>query len=66
MDHTYIFAYNLFIIGYLTLPIARQIELFSRYNAVFYFFIAVVFASILIKIYAQKSLKVRPIVIVFI
>ncbi len=66
MDHTYIFAYNLFIIGYLTLPIARQIELFSRYNAVFYFFIAVVFASILNKIYAQKSLKVRPIVIVFI
>ena len=66
MDHIYIFAYNLFIIGYLTLPIARQIELFSRYNAVFYFFVAIVFACIIYKLFAIKSIKIQPFTMFFI
>lgn len=66
MSNNYIFAYNLFLIGYITMPIARQIELFSRYNAVFYFFIAIVYACVLYKLLIAKSIIVQPIALIFI
>lgn len=54
---TYLYAYNLYIIGFITLPIARQIELFSRFNAIFYFFGAIVLAVIVEYIYIRKIIS---------
>jgi hypothetical protein len=44
----FVFAYNLFAIGVLLLPVANQIELVGRYIILFYHFMAIVFASIFI------------------
>lgn len=53
----YLYAYNLYLIGFITLPIARQIELFSRFNAIFYFFGAIVFAVIIEYGYIRKTIS---------
>lgn len=52
-----LYAYNLFLIGFVTLPIARQIELFSRFNAIFYFFGAIVFAIIIEYVYIRRIIS---------
>lgn len=55
----YIFAYNIFVIGFLTNPIAIQIELIGRYNAPFMFFRAIVLACIIKHIYVDKTIYVQ-------
>lgn len=55
---TYLYAYNLFLIGFVTLPIARQIELFSRFNAIFYFFGAIVLAIIIEYVYIRRIISI--------
>lgn len=46
----YIYAYNLFLIGLIFLPIAKQVELLNRYDLLFFYFRAIVFAYILSKV----------------
>lgn len=66
MDDKYIFAYNLFLIGYITTPIARQIELFSRYNATFYFFTSIIFACVIYKLFINKDIILGRMTYIFI
>ncbi|MBR1519642.1 MAG: EpsG family protein [Bacteroidaceae bacterium] len=57
----YLYAYNLFIIGLLLHPIARQIELVGRFAQPFYFFRGIVLAGIIYYIYQKKTLVVKPV-----
>jgi len=56
----YLYAYNLFIIGLLLHPIARQIELVGRFAQPFYFFRGIVLAGIIYYIYQKKRVFVKP------
>lgn len=59
-DRKYIFSYNLFILGFLLLPIARKLELVGRYEAIFFFFRAIVLAVILYTYYIGKNNRLTP------
>ena len=54
-----IFTYNMFIIGFLLNPIARQIELISRYDQPFFFFRAIVLAYVIQKIFINRSILIN-------
>lgn len=43
----YIFAYNLFLIGYITYPISQPIEIAFRYNTVFIIFQCIIFGYVI-------------------
>lgn len=58
-EQPYIYAYNLFVIGVLLLPVANQIELAGRYILLFYHFMAIVFASI----FCGKEINSRPLLL---
>ena len=58
-DKKYIYAYNLFVVGLCTNPIANQIELVGRFNAPFMFFRAIVLACIIEYIYRRKEVEVN-------
>lgn len=47
MDKKYIFAYNLFIIGLILRPLTIQVELLNRFDNLFFYFRAIVFATII-------------------
>lgn len=57
-DRKYIYAYNLFIVGLCTSPIANQIELIGRFNAPFMFFRAMVLAYAFEYIYRRKEIEI--------
>lgn len=59
-DKKYIFSYNLFILGFLFLPIAKKLELVVRYDAIFYFFRAIVLAAILYTYFIRKCARLIP------
>lgn len=61
-DRKCVFAYNMFIIGFMFNPIAQQIELVGRYNAPFMFFRAIILAYIIEYIYISKFVLVPQIV----
>lgn len=56
----YIFSYNMYIIGFLLYPIARQIELVYRFDAIFMFFRAIVLAQIIYVYYINKTKGMIP------
>ena len=58
-DRKHIYAYNLFIVGLCTNPIANQIELVDRFNAPFMFFRAIVLGCIIEYIYRRKEVEVN-------
>lgn len=60
--YNYVFAYNLFLIGATFYTIGRRIELVGRFNWVFYFFGAIVFACI-IRMTMLRLIRYRAIVI---
>lgn len=62
----YVFAYNLFLIGLITKPIAMQIELVARFNAILYFFRAIVLSYILSDLFVKKTMKVVPVLQLFV
>jgi len=53
----YVFAYNMLVVGLLTNPLARQIELLSRFNQPFMFFQAIVLACIIQYVFVEKSVE---------
>ena len=55
MGPKYIYIYNLFLIGFFLKPITNKVPLLARYDHVFFFFRAVVFACILQFIYKEKK-----------
>ena len=57
-NHKAIFAYNLFIVGFLLYPIANLIELVLRFESIFIFFRAIVLAYILKYIYIEKRITI--------
>lgn len=57
----YVFAYNLFLVGFLFFPIGRQIELVLRFVHPFMFFRAIVLAFIIKMIYQEKRVRLQPI-----
>lgn len=59
LGRNYIFAYNLFIIGMILLPIAKKIELVLRYQQTFYFFQAVVIAASIYMHFIWKRVKLH-------
>lgn len=59
-DRKYIFSYNLFILGFLLFPIAKKLELAGRYDAIFFFFRAIVLAAILYTYYIRKCTRMIP------
>lgn len=59
-EKKYIFAYNLFIIGFLFFPIGRQIELILRFDQVFMFFRAIILAYIIKVVYQEKRMYLEP------
>lgn len=61
----YIYAYNLFILGFCTNPIATQIELMGRFNAPFMFFRAIVLGCILEFIYRKKKVVINRALFLF-
>lgn len=56
-------AYNLFVIGLLANPIAKQIELVGRFDQPFFFFRAIVLACILEYAYRRKSVVIHKTVL---
>ena len=58
-DRKYIFAYNLFILGLLANPLARQIELVVRFDQPFMFFRAIVLACIIKHVFVNKTIMVN-------
>lgn len=61
-SNIYSFAYNLFIIGFLLLPIAKKVELVIRYDSIFYFFRSIVMAAVIYTYYIQRRCHLIPIV----
>jgi hypothetical protein len=59
LGRNYIFAYNLFIIGMILLPIAKKIELVLRYQQTFYFFQAVVIAASIYMHFIWKRIELH-------
>ncbi len=58
-DRKYIFAYNLFIVGLLAYPLAKQIELVIRFDQPFMFFRAIVLACIIKHVFVNKTIMVN-------
>jgi hypothetical protein len=54
----YVFAYNLFLIGFVFRGLAVRVELLGRFDQIFYFFRAIVFAAI-IKMLVLRMIKYR-------
>ena len=52
--HNCIYAYNLFLIGFVFRGMSRQVELLARFDEIFYFFRSIVFACILKTILLYK------------
>lgn len=62
-SRTFVFFYNLYLIGLFVLPVGRQIELIGRFDAVFLFFRAVITAYIVKDIVTKKITKMSPLVL---
>ncbi len=58
-DNRYVWAYNIFLLGFILKPIGNQIELAYRYVEVFLFFRVFVIACILQTAYKKKRYSVR-------
>lgn len=58
----YIYAYNMFVVGILAYPLARQIELIGRFDEPFMFFRAIVLACVIKDIFVEKKVVVNQIV----
>lgn len=56
-DHKVVFIYNLFLVGFIFRPIANLIELVIRYDDLFFFFRAVVCATILYRSLNKNQLR---------
>ncbi len=56
----FVFSYNLFLVGFILFPIAMKIELVGRYEAIFYFFRAIVLAAILYTYFIRKYARLIP------
>ena len=61
-NQLYLYAYNLFIIGFCLNPIANQIELVGRYDDPLLFFRAILLACIIEKVYIQKRVVLNRLV----
>lgn len=66
MGYNYILAYNLFLFGLLLRPITNQIPLFARFDHVFFFFRAIVFACMILLVYQLRLVRLKPIILVFV
>lgn len=62
----FIFSYNMFLVGFLLLPIAKKVEFVGRYDAIFYFFRAIVLAAILYTYYICKYIRLIPVLSAFV
>lgn len=58
----FVYAYNLFIIGLLIYPIAKQVELILRYHLTFFFFRGIVVAYIIWMLFYVRNVKVVPLI----
>ena len=58
-DKKYVFIYNLFLIGFITKPIARASELINRFNVLFYMFQFII-AAYIIYTYVKQNDKFLP------
>lgn len=58
-DKKYVFVYNLFLIGFITKPIARASELINRFNVLFYMFQFII-AAYIIYTYVKQNGKFLP------
>lgn len=56
----FVYSYNLFIIGFLLYPIARQIELLERFDQPFLFFRGIVLAIIIQSFFVDVRIKLIP------
>ena len=57
-NRNYVLTYNLFIIGFIIMPIANQIELLRRYDHAFYFFRAIVVSEIMYHFLLMRKKKI--------
>lgn len=57
-NRNYLLTYNLFIIGFIIMPIANQIELLRRYDQAFYFFRAIIVSEIIYNFLLVKKKKI--------
>ncbi|MBQ8593371.1 MAG: EpsG family protein [Bacteroidaceae bacterium] len=64
-DNAYIFAYNLFLFGCISLPITRPIELLYRYNNLFLIFQFIIMGYILRYYYIKHLFKVNAFLKIF-
>lgn len=65
----YVFAYNLFLIGFVFRGMAKQIELLGRFDEIFFFFRAIVLACIIKMTFLKRvnyTYIVRPALIIII
>ena len=58
-DRKYIYAYNIFVLGLLANPLAKQIELVIRFDQPFMFFRAIVLACIIKHVFVNKTIIVN-------
>jgi hypothetical protein len=61
-EKKYIFAYNIFVIGFLIRPIANQIELVMRYDDVCFVFGSIIVAIIINELFVHRKVLVAPII----
>lgn len=58
-ERCYIFAYNMFLVGFLANPVARQIELIQRFDQPFLFFRAIVLACIVEYVFVRRQIVIH-------
>ena len=64
-DRKYVFAYNMFVVGFLAYPIALQIELVQRFDYPFMFFRGIVLACIIKYVYVNKTIMIKQMLWLF-
>lgn len=64
-DRKYVFAYNMFVVGFLAYPLALQIELVQRFAYPFLFFRAIVLACIIKHVFVNKTIMVNQMAWIF-
>lgn len=57
----YVYSYNLFVIGFLLYPVARQIELLERFDQPFLFFRGILLAIIIHSVYLNARVRIVPV-----
>lgn len=60
-----VYAYNLFVAGFILWPVANQIELLWRYDAPLYFYMSIVLAGIVWFVRSKKLIKQQVLLYVF-